>query len=406
MGVPVDVLPDAAASSTAAVGPDGLEGLDIADAATTSLGGAELRELRHEVANALTSASGYAQFLLRKLPSWADERDRRALQGIADSVARACDVLERGRSGRTAACLCDLADLLEAAAQEVPSERWPDVRVRVCGKPLIGRWDAGRLAQVLANLLLNAAKYSPAGTPIEVEATRLGTHNWARVIVRDHGIGIEDDALETIFDGRRTPRAERTAPGSGVGLRLSRKLVEAEGGLLWAMNVPEGGSAFYLELPLVEIPLSDTGPASDPRDELRQHRRGDYGMALVVEDDPWTRCLLGELLDRAGFTVVQASNGFTGARLAAQLQPDLILLDLCLPEHAGLDVLHTLKHDRPTCRIPVIVVSGSTALLQADDLQQADAVVQKPFANDTLLAEVERVLQSPRSPAAANGSQG
>ncbi len=118
--------------------------------------------------------------------------------------------------------------------------------------------------QALVNLLHNAAKYSAPGTPIDVDVRRLGATGWARVVVRDHGIGIDEEALEAIFAGHRTERACSTAPGSGIGLRLSRRLVEADGGLLWAMNLPDGGSAFYLELPLADSGLATHDKSGSP----------------------------------------------------------------------------------------------------------------------------------------------
>ena len=193
----------------------------------------EGRELRHEVGNALAAAQGYAQFLLRRVPAWADESDRRAIQSIADCVARACRLFECPSAASDRPATCDLAALIAAAADQVPPERWADVCLRLpADGPLHVYWEADRLTQVLANLLGNAAKYSPAGTPIEVELEQLGASGWARVVVRDHGIGIDVEALESIFAGKRTERARQMAAGQGLGLQLSRRMVEAQGGLL------------------------------------------------------------------------------------------------------------------------------------------------------------------------------
>ncbi len=375
------------------------QGQTVAPAA--ALVAEELRELCHEVGNALTTASGYAQFLLRRLPAWADERDRRALQGIVDSVDRACRLVHgRPPGGAASRPVQDLAALLERVSSEVPPGRWPDLRVRCVDGPLLGRWDPERLEQVLVNLIANAAKYSPPGTPIEIEASRLEHRGWARVVVRDHGIGIEEGALEAIFAGRRTARARKTAPVSGVGLRLSRRLVEAEGGLLWAMNVPGGGSALYLELPLDEPdqaerhPPAVASPAALARDPARRER----ARVLLVEDGAWTRTVLVDLLERAGYAVAQASNGQTGLRLATLAPPDMILLDLLLPERSGLDVLNDLKSQPETRTIPVVVMSGHTDWLQERDGGGADGAVRKPFEDRSLLREVERVLAA-RAPA-------
>lgn len=210
-----------------------------------ALGGAELR---HELRNALTPAAGYLQLVLRRLPEWASERDRDALLAIRESLTRALNLLEPARPGFQPTG-CDLQGMLLRVVQQVPPERRGDVVLRLpAGKPLVARCSAERLAEVVANLLDNAAKYSHPGTPIEVELSTVG--DWARIVVRDSGIGIEPDDLEAVFAGYRTAPARRMAPGSGIGLQLSRRLVEAEGGRLRATSVPGEGSAFYVELPL------------------------------------------------------------------------------------------------------------------------------------------------------------
>lgn len=369
----------------------------------------DLRELRHEAGNALTPALAYAQFLLRRVPAWATDQDRRALQGIAEGIERTARLLERtaGASGGAPEACHDLAAIVGRALSQVPPERWADLRVQpVTDGPLLGSWDADRLTQVLVNLLSNAVKYSQDRTPIQVTVRRLGASDWARVVIQDHGIGIEPDALERVFAGHRTDRAREAAPGTGVGLPVSRRLAESEGGRLWAMNVPGGGSAFYLELPL-GAPRTSDGPgvpyasvldaarplASAPAPNGRsQHPR----TALVVEDDAWTRCALTDALEAASFTVSQASNGYTGVRLAAQIRPDVILLDLNLPERSGARVLEDLKDEPATRDLPVVVISGQTSLLKPCDTARASAVLQKPIHPADLLARIERIVQPRR----------
>ena len=107
---------------------------------------------------------------------------------------------------------------------------------------------------------------------------------------------------------------------------------------------------------------------------------------LVVEDDPWIRSLMADLLAGEGYAVVQASDGKAGLELAEQNEPDVILLDLAMPEKSGLDVLHELKSSKPTRDIPVIVVSAYAMLMMGSDARRADGVIQKPFDLADLLA--------------------
>lgn len=111
---------------------------------------------------------------------------------------------------------------------------------------------------------------------------------------------------------------------------------------------------------------------------------------LVVEDDPWIRSLMADLLAGEGYEVVQAPDGKAGMQMAEARDPDVILLDLAMPEKSGLDVLHELKSQKPTRDIPVIVVSAYAMLMMGSDARRADGVIQKPFDLADLLAQVEQ----------------
>ncbi len=116
------------------------------------------------------------------------------------------------------------------------------------------------------------------------------------------------------------------------------------------------------------------------------------GTILVVEDDAWIRSLIADLLTGEGYEVIQASDGKAGLDMAAGHDPDVILLDLAMPEKSGLDVLHELKSSQPTHDIPVIVVSAYAMLMMGSDARRADGVIQKPFDLADLLAQVEQAV--------------
>lgn len=113
---------------------------------------------------------------------------------------------------------------------------------------------------------------------------------------------------------------------------------------------------------------------------------------LVVEDDPWIRSLMADLLTGEGYEVVQAPDGRAGMQMAEEHEPDVILLDLAMPEKSGLDVLHELKSQKPTRDIPVIVVSAYAMLMMGSDARRADGVIQKPFDLADLLTQVEQAV--------------
>ena len=129
----------------------------------------------------------------------------------------------------------------------------------------------------------------------------------------------------------------------------------------------------------------------------------DHKTVLVVEDDPWIRSLMADLLAGEGYQVVQAPDGKTGMRAAEEHDPDVILLDLAMPEKSGLDVLHELKSSKPTRDIPVIVVSAYAMLMMGSDARRADGVIQKPFDLADLLTQVEQAAAK-RRPAAGAAS--
>jgi signal transduction histidine kinase len=219
------------------------------------------QELRHELRNALTAALGYAAWLRRRSSRWTDQRDRHALEVVHSGLRLASRLVQENHAAETRTH-SDLRQVAAIAVSQVPPPRLGDVVVNCLTElPLVGRWDQERLVQVLNNLLGNAVKYSPGGTPIVVEIARLGDRG--RILVRDRGIGIEAQDLDVIFEGHRTELGRLVSSGSGIGLGLSRRLVEAEGGQLGVSSSPGSGSAFWVDLPL-------TPPSGLPSARSRQ----------------------------------------------------------------------------------------------------------------------------------------
>jgi CheY-like chemotaxis protein len=115
---------------------------------------------------------------------------------------------------------------------------------------------------------------------------------------------------------------------------------------------------------------------------------------LVIEDDPWTRTVTTALLAGEGYAVIEAKNGEEGLAQAAEHGPDVVLLDLALPTMSGLDVLRALKSTPATATTPVLIVSAYASLMSAEDAQQAEAIIQKPFDCDDLVGQVDRAAQN------------
>jgi len=138
---------------------------------------------------------------------------------------------------------------------------------------------------------------------------------------------------------------------------------------------------------VVDVELERDGGLSQPVRKFGSERP----IVLVVDDDPWIRLLMRDLLTDEGYAVLEASNGFAALRLVERQAPTIVLLDLVLPEQSGLALLTQLKSTDATAHLPVVAVSAHTDLL-ARAAELADAVVAKPFDVAELLAEIGTAL--------------
>jgi signal transduction histidine kinase len=200
--------------------------------------------------------------------------------------------------------------------------------------------DPMRVEQILSNLLGNAAKYGRTEGRIEVTARQDG--GTARVQVRDDGIGIPADALESIFEMfEQLPRADQAVgSGLGIGLSLSRGLARLHGGSLHALSDGPGhGSTFVLVLPLATPPVSRPSPLDVPAERAVAGPR----RVLVADDNRDAAESLAEVLRMDGHEVAVAFDGHEAVRLFRQVHPDVALLDIGMPGLTGLEVAATLR---------------------------------------------------------------
>jgi CheY-like chemotaxis protein/anti-sigma regulatory factor (Ser/Thr protein kinase) len=234
--------------------------------------------------------------------------------------------------------------------------------------------DRHRLIQVLLNLLANAVKYNREAGSVRFETKVVDGR--LHFEVEDTGNGIPAHKLERLFTPFERLGAEQTSiEGTGIGLALAKSLVEAMGGSVGVRSAIGRGSCFWIDLP-----VADTTPCETA--ETREAARGgamEGGGAhvptvLYVEDNLSNFRLVERILShRPGVRLMTAVQGGLGLELAAQHRPDLILLDLQLPDLPGEEVLRRLREDPRTKDIPVIMVSADVTAANIDRLRGAGA---------------------------------
>jgi CheY-like chemotaxis protein/anti-sigma regulatory factor (Ser/Thr protein kinase) len=243
--------------------------------------------------------------------------------------------------------------------------------------------DAGKLRQMLLNLVSNAVKFTPEGGTVTIAALR--HDETVEISVADNGIGISRSDLGRLFKEfqQLDTGTGRLHEGTGLGLALTKRLAELHGGGVRVTSEPGKGSTFTIELPIQQKHPGHAPPASTPKPANGEARP----VVLVVEDNDQAADLLVRQLDHGGFHGVVAGSGTEALAKARELQPVAITLDIVLPGIDGWDVLTQLKHDDATRDIPVVVVSVVDKPEIAKALGALDYFV-KPVEGKALLARL------------------
>lgn len=253
--------------------------------------------------------------------------------------------------------------------------------------------DAARLLQVLVNLISNAAKFTREGEVrlnVGGRETDAG-HYCLQVDVIDSGIGMPADKLSTIFDAFQQVAPERiTNKGVGLGLAISKRLVDAMGGALTVSSVEGQGSRFRLE---VELPLAaqaEKATAAIEPGALPIFR------VLLVDDDPINRLVVGSLLRQQGYPVVEAENGRVAIERMGEQRFDVVLMDVHMPEMDGVEAIRQIRLSADP-QIAATAIIGLTASVMNNEQQSyldagMDAVAEKPVVREILLDTIARCV--------------
>jgi signal transduction histidine kinase/DNA-binding response OmpR family regulator len=355
-----------------------------------------LANMSHELRTPLTSVLGYAELMRQGKVSPVSPVQAEFLDEISAAgkrlLAQINSILDLAKveAGRMVfhPIPVEVAALVyEAlnAQRPIIQEKGIAVETQIqAGLPTV-EVDPEKLRQVLDNYLSNAFKFTGDGGRITVRAALEGRDRF-RLEVEDTGIGIRPEdghRLFAQFVQLETGLAKKY-PGTGLGLALTRKLVEAQGGRVGFRSKPGEGSAFFAELP---VRPGLPAPLAPPRPSPAAPRAA---RVLVVESNPGDREWLAGIVARAGCEFDLAESGAPALALCEQRTYDAITLDLLLPDVPGSEVVERIRAGARNSTVPIIVVSAfvKPGMLEALDVQ---AFLVKPAAEDELTAHMERV---------------
>ena len=362
-----------------------------------------LSRMSHELRTPLNAILGFAQLLeMNALGPGQQESVDHILKGGRHLLELINDVLDISRieSGRMALSL-EPVSLKEIMDETVGLMRplAADRKIKIASAPE-ARWhvmaDRNRLRQVVLNLLSNAVKYNREGGLVAVscESTADGR---VRINIRDTGPGIPQEKMARLFvPFDRLGAGHSATEGTGIGLALSKGLVQLMGGEVGVESTVDEGSTFWVSLQLAEDPakavqLVPDAPSAVAAATIPQQPR----TVLYIEDNLSNLQLLQRILaTRPGIKLVEAMQGRLGLDLAREHHPDLILLDLQLPDLSGEEALLRLQAEPETRQIPVVVISADATRDRAAHLlaSGARAYVTKPLDVREFLAILDDVL--------------
>jgi CheY-like chemotaxis protein len=362
--------------------------------------------MSHELRTPLNAIIGFSEVLLERMFGDLNERQDDYLRDILSSGKHLLELLNE---------ILDLSKI--EAGQMVLNRSEFDVResldyclsmvreralkqrivVGLTVDPDVGLLDADRLRfrQVVLNLLSNAVKFTPEGGRVDVRASVRDQD--LVVLVADTGVGVPAEDHERIFDSfQQGTRQPGQAEGTGLGLTLSKRILELHGGRIWVESEAGKGSTFGFALPArSEEPALPPVPRAGLDSAVTAQLASDSGpTVVVVEDDRRSFDLLRVYLEAAGARVVRARDGREGLDTVRRLSPAGVVLDILLPGIDGWDVLAQLKADPATAAIPVVVVSMVDERGRGFALGAAEYLV-KPVGKEQLLAALYRAAALP-----------
>ena len=366
-----------------------------------------LSRMSHELRTPLNAILGFGQLLqMQELAPTQHDRVSHIVNAGRHLLGLINEVLDISRieAGRVELSLepvhvaGTVAEALEFI-RPLAAERGVTIHPLDAAHPHHGRHvmaDRQRLKQVMLNLLANAVKYNRQGGTVRLEHAE-GSNGHTRIVVADTGPGIAPDKMGRLFTAFDRLGAETSAvQGTGLGLALSQRLVTAMKGDIGVQSVVGEGTRFWVELPPAENQMA---AAARHREDGAAQEKPELARTchvLYIEDNLSNLTLVEHLLvDHVGVRLTTAMQGGMGLEMARRHRPDLILLDLHLPDVPGWEVLADLKADETTRTIPVVIVSADATPRQIERLMKAGAhsYLTKPLDVKRFLRLLRQTLE-------------
>ena len=361
----------------------------------------------HDFNNLTTAILGYSELMLRRLDP--DDPLRRHVAEVTRAAERAAaltrQLLAFSRKQLLQPKVLDVAEVLEHSRGLLERLIGEDVELVTRGEPGVGRVraDPVQLDQVIQNLAVNARDAMPRGGRLVLEASNADLDEdyahehvtvrpgrYVMLAVSDTGHGMDKETQQRIFEPFFTTK--EVGKGTGLGLSTVYGIVQQSGGYVWVYSEVGRGTTFKIYLPRVEDEADRPPPVAEPP----AARAITSGVVLLVEDEASVRELLRELLETAGYSVLEASRPGEALRIAqARAEPiQLLITDVVMPEMTGPELARRLAEMRPGLRM--LFLSGYTEGVVADKGLLGDGAhfLQKPFTGDALEAKVREVLDA------------
>jgi signal transduction histidine kinase/CheY-like chemotaxis protein len=365
-----------------------------------------LANMSHELRTPLNAIIGYSEMLeeeTRDSGKVENVQDLKKIQSAGKHLlALINDVLdlskiEAGKMGLHLETF-EVAQVIEemvTTLQPAAAKNANSIGVHVEENVSVMRADITKVRQILFNLLSNACKFTDHGTiALNVGQMKVEGKNWIQFQVSDTGIGISAKQKENLFQefAQADASIARKYGGTGLGLAITHRFVQLMKGKIRVESEAGQGATFTVQLPAnVVVETNESAQSNDTSNAFAtlHETKTDLDTILVIDDDPSVRDLMSRFLTKLDFHVVAAANGEEGFRLAKQIRPLLITLDVVMPECDGWTVLNRLKNDSDLAEIPVIMVTVVDNEARGLDLGASNYLI-KPVQRERLAVLVEK----------------